>query len=135
MREVYYDSKYPILDYSILFRIFAVTMDKKIYKKRYRIFCEVLKQERKYHKIKQVKLAAALGVEQSCVSKIEKGIRRFEVIKLMEYCDVVGISLTEFMFRVEGRLRTEGLISPKGKEEYLQWVKIYNKYNNIGSVV
>ena len=106
-------------------------MDKKLYKKRYKVFCEVLKNERKFHNISQERLAEELKVKQSWVSKIEKGKRRLDLIKLLEYCDVMGITLTDFVFRMEGKLKGEGLLSKEREKEFLQWFEIYNKYYNI----
>lgn len=104
-------------------------MDKELYHKRWKLFCEVLKIERKHHKISQKSLASKLGTGQSYVSKTETGMRRLNIIELMEYCDAMGFTLTEFVFRMEGRLLAEGLMSSMRKEEYLRWYYIYSKYN------
>ena len=50
------------------------------------------------------------------------------MIELLEYCDAMGLTLTDFVFRMEGRLFAEGLLSPKRKEEYARWLTIYNEY-------
>lgn len=110
-------------------------MDKKLYKKRYSVFCEVLKRERTAHHITQVELARKMSEKQSWISKIELGKRRLELIKLLEYCDKIGITLTDFMFRMEGRLLEEGLLSPGREKEYLKWLSIYNERHNIRSIV
>ena len=70
-------------------------MDKELYKKRWKVFREVLKIERKHNRISQKRLALLLGIEQSYVSKTEIGDRRLDVIELMEYCDAMGLTLTE----------------------------------------
>ena len=44
----------------------------------------------------QKELAKRLGVTQSYISKIEKGLRRIDLFELMEYCEATKISLTEF---------------------------------------
>ena len=69
-----------------------------------------------------------LGIEQSYISKTEIGDRRLDVIELLEYCDAMGLTLTEFVFRMEGRLLAEGLMSPARKKEYLRWMNIYVEY-------
>lgn len=103
-------------------------MNKELYSKRWKLFREVLKMERKLHKITQKRLAMMLGIEQSFISKTEIGDRRLDIIELLEYCDAMGLTLTEFVFRMEGRLLAEGCLSPARKEEYLRWQSIYWEY-------
>lgn len=103
-------------------------MNKELYNKRWKYFREVLRIERKHHKISQKRMALMLGVEQSYISKTEIGDRRLDVIELLEYCDAMGITLTDFVFRMEGRLLAEGLMSPARKKEYLRWMNIYVEY-------
>lgn len=103
-------------------------MDKELYLNRWKIFREVLKMERKKRNVSQESLAKMLGIKQSYISKTEIGDRRLDVIELLEYCDAMGITLTDFVFRMEGRLLADGLLSPKRKEEYARWLSIYNEY-------
>lgn len=112
---------------------FADDMNNILYKKRWKIFREILRMERKSHNFSQESLAKKLGIEQSYISKTEIGDRRLDVIELLEYCDAMGLTLTDFVFRMEGKLLAEGLLSPKRKEEYARWLLIYNKYYNITS--
>ena len=58
-------------------------MDKEQYDKRWKCFREVLRIERKHHKISQKRLAHMLGIEQSYISKTEIGDRRLDVIELI----------------------------------------------------
>ena len=104
-------------------------MNKVLYNKRYEFFREVLMIERVMHKISQKQLAKKLGVNQSYVSKTEIGIRRLDVLELLDYCDAMELTLTDFVFRMEGRLLAEGMLSPKRKKEYLRWLTIYREYN------
>ena len=104
-------------------------MNKELYDKRWKIFREVLRIERKHHKISQKRLALILGIEQSYISKTEIGDRRLDVIELLEYCDAMGLTLTDFVFRMEGRLLAAGLMSPGRKQDYMQWLKIYLEYH------
>lgn len=103
-------------------------MDKELYLNRWKIFREVLKMERKNRNVSQESLAKMLGIKQSYISKTEIGDRRLDVIELLEYCDAMGITLTDFVFRMEGRLLADGLLSPKRKKEYARWLSIYNEY-------
>ena len=103
-------------------------MNKELYNKRWKLFREVLRTERKHHKVSQINLAKKLGIEQSYISKTEIGDRRLDIIELLEYCDAMGLTLTDFVFRMEGRLLAGGLMSPARKEEYLRWYSIYREY-------
>ncbi len=49
----------------------------------------------------QQQLAQRLGKPQSFVSKYEQGERRLDVIELGQICNVVGISLQDFVERLE----------------------------------
>lgn len=104
-------------------------MNKELYNKRWKCFRDVLKKERKYQKISQKVLAKKLCVEQSYISKTEIGDRRIDVIELLELCDMMGLSLTDFVFRMEGRLLAEGLLSPERKKDYSRWMTIYEEYH------
>ncbi|MGD0259361.1 MAG: helix-turn-helix transcriptional regulator [Verrucomicrobiota bacterium] len=50
-------------------------------------------------------LAARLGVPQSFVSKYESGERRLDVLELRLVCQAVGVSLQEFVRRLEKGIR------------------------------
>lgn len=102
----------------------------KVYVRRYKSFCEVITLERKTQKISQEDLASRLGIEQSFVSKSERGERRLDIIELLEYCEAMNISLTDFVFRLEGKLLGEKLLSPKMKQSHLKWLDLYKKYYN-----
>jgi transcriptional regulator with XRE-family HTH domain len=75
--------------------------------KEYRIFCQVLKSFRKGQHFQQEELAKKLKITQSFLSKIERGDRGIDIIELMQYCEAVGISLTEFSARLEYKILTE----------------------------
>lgn len=70
-----------------------------------------------------------LGIEQSYISKTEIGDRRLDVIELLEYCDAMGLTLTDFVFRMEGRLLAQGLLSTERKKDYLRWLAVYVEYH------
>ena len=112
------------------FCIFADGMKEDLYNNRYKSFCKVLKKERKYHHLSQVILAKKLGIPQSFISKTEIGKRRLDIIELLEYCDAMGLTLTDFVFRMEGKLLADGLLSPARKAEYQRWLSIYKEFYN-----
>ena len=53
----------------------------------------------------QLELASRLGIPQSFVSKYESGERRLDVLELRLVCQAVGVSLREFVRRLEKGLR------------------------------
>lgn len=81
-------------------------MDKDYEKKR-KIIGEILKAERLSKVYDQEKLAKILGVNQACISKTEKGARKMDVVQLMEYCNALGITLTELSVKIDNRFWTE----------------------------
>lgn len=102
-------------------------MDKELNDKRWKIFREVLKKEREHHCFTQKYLAKRLGIEQSYISKTEIGDRRLDIIELLAYCEAMGLTLTDFAFRLEGLLKHHGLLSPKSVEKYAKWVAVYKE--------
>lgn len=52
----------------------------------------------------QTDLARRLGQPQSFVSKYESGERRLDVLELRQVCQAIGISLPEFIRRLEEAL-------------------------------
>ena len=54
--------------------------------------------------IHQSELADRLGRPQSFVSKYESGERRLDVIELRQVCNALGLSLLEFIDRLEQEL-------------------------------
>jgi transcriptional regulator with XRE-family HTH domain len=64
----------------------------------------LLKRIRQDKEIRQVELAERLGVPQSFISKYESGDRRLDVLELRQVCDAIGVSLQEFIRRLEESL-------------------------------
>jgi len=65
----------------------------------------LLRQVRLEAGLRQVDVAAKLGVPQSYVSNYESGERRLDILELREVCEVLGITLPVFIKRLEQRLR------------------------------
>lgn len=64
----------------------------------------LLRQVRRDAKLRQVDLAERLGQPQSFVSKYESGERRLDILELRSVCKAVGISLEQFVVKLEARL-------------------------------
>ncbi len=72
-------------------------MTKSVFTDRYRLFLQLLIQERREKGITQVQLAEKLQKPQSYVSKYENGERRLDVIEFLEIADCIGIDAAEFI--------------------------------------
>jgi transcriptional regulator with XRE-family HTH domain len=78
---------------------------KSIYKTKYEIFIDCLKNERLKSKMTQKELSESIGVDQTIVSKIEHCIRRIDVIELMMICKALQIDLNSFLKDVEEKIK------------------------------
>jgi len=104
-------------------------MNKRLYNKRSEIFRITLKFIRKHYGVSQEKLACKLGVSQSYVSKTETDKRKLDVLELLEYCNAIGLTLTEFIFRLEYRLHNEKLLPAERRKDILIWSRLFEEYN------
>jgi transcriptional regulator with XRE-family HTH domain len=64
----------------------------------------LLKDLREKSAIRQVDLANQLDVPQSFVSKYETGIRNLDILELRRICQLMGISLQDFVKKLEESL-------------------------------
>ena len=69
-----------------------------------KIFLVLLKEIRQKKGIRQVELAKQLGVPQSFISKYESGERRLDILELRQICQLIGISLDDFIHKLEENL-------------------------------
>jgi transcriptional regulator with XRE-family HTH domain len=81
-------------------------MEKTIYTREYEIVLQLLKEARESAGITQVQLAKKLKQSQSFVSKIERGDRRIDIVQLRTICGIFGMTLQEFVTRLEKELGT-----------------------------
>jgi transcriptional regulator with XRE-family HTH domain len=64
----------------------------------------LLRQIRLDAKLRQVDLAKRLGQPQSFVSKYESGGRRLDILELRSLCKAAGITLEQFVAKLEQNL-------------------------------
>jgi transcriptional regulator with XRE-family HTH domain len=79
-------------------------MRKSIYSPEHDTFRSLLRQLRLGAGLQQRELSEQLGKPQSFVSRYESGQRRLDLLELRQICQVIGISLTEFVERFERSL-------------------------------
>ena len=53
----------------------------------------------------QVQLAERLKVHQTEISRVERGIRRVDVLELHDFLEALGVPLLEFVIELEERLQ------------------------------
>lgn len=71
---------------------------------RRRLVGTVLRDLRLEVRLRQADVAHHLGAPQSVVSKIESGERTADAVEIYEICAALGISMTDFVRRLEKRL-------------------------------
>jgi len=64
----------------------------------------LLREIRQESGIRQVDMAKQLDVPQSFVSKYESGTRRLDILELRRICQIMGISLQDFIKKLEESL-------------------------------
>jgi transcriptional regulator with XRE-family HTH domain len=72
-------------------------MPKSFFTKRYAIFREQLQQARIHAGLSQEQLAKTMGWDQTYVSKIERGVRRVDIVELIGICEVLGLDASAFV--------------------------------------
>ena len=79
-------------------------MNKTLYSEQQQLFLTQLKEVRQQSKLSQIELAARLGMQQSDVSKCERGVRRLDVIELRSWIEALGLSFAAFTAELDARL-------------------------------
>jgi transcriptional regulator with XRE-family HTH domain len=80
-------------------------MKKRIYIAQRGRLVSLLREMRMEAGLTQVDLAARIEKDQAYVSRYESGQRRLDVLEVREICQVVGVTLEEFVKRLEGALK------------------------------
>ena len=81
-------------------------MEKSIYSREYAVVLRLLREARQEAGLTQTALAKKLKQTQSFVTKVERGDRRLDIIQLRTICQTFGLTLAEFVSRLERALRS-----------------------------
>ena len=73
-------------------------------RKQQKALLDLLRQIRVDAGLRQVDLAKVLKLPQSVVSKYESGERRLDILELRQVCEAVGLTLKEFVAKLERTL-------------------------------
>jgi transcriptional regulator with XRE-family HTH domain len=68
--------------------------------KKRRTFSALVRELRKASELTQVEVAARLGTDQSTYSKIEKGVRRMDVVEFQAWADIVGVDPADVLLKL-----------------------------------
>lgn len=77
-------------------------MTKSVFTDRYKLFLNLLVQERKDRGITQVSLAKRLNKPQSYVSKYENGERRLDVVEFLDIAACLELDAAAFIQKLTG---------------------------------
>jgi transcriptional regulator with XRE-family HTH domain len=73
---------------------------KSVFTPRYARFRRLLVAARKEAGLTQQSLADELGWTQTDVSKVERGVRRLDLIEFLAFAQVIGIDVSDFIRRL-----------------------------------
>ena len=79
----------------------APAVEKSIYSSDQQVLCRLLRRLRTEAGLRQVDVAAALAVNQTFVSKYEKGERRLDLVELRLVCSALNTDLPTFVAAFE----------------------------------
>lgn len=85
-------------------------MSKELYNRRRKQIGFLLQHERKCQHLEQEVVAQKMDVRQEDISKIESGTRRIDILKLIDYAEVLGFSITEVAWKIDMYLSTLRLL-------------------------
>lgn len=87
-------------------------MNEELYKERRKEIGLLLQHERKCQKLEQEDVARKLGDRQEFISKIEAGIRRIDILELIDYAEALNFSITVIAWKIETYLSALSLLPP-----------------------
>lgn len=79
-------------------------MHKSLYTRGNKTFLLLLTELRTASGMTQKELARRLKEEQSWISKVERGVRRLDLVELTLWCRALGVPLSNFVAEYERRL-------------------------------
>lgn len=77
----------------------GVQVPKSVFSGDYQAFLRMLVEARKATGMRQHELAAALDIDQGTISKIERGVRRIDLVEFVAVAEALGIDPLDFVGR------------------------------------
>jgi len=81
------------------------------------VFTELLRSTRTDMGISQTELGGLLGILQSDVSKVERGVRRLDVVELRTWLAALSVPLLEFVGRLDTELTSRESLNKTWKRQ------------------
>jgi transcriptional regulator with XRE-family HTH domain len=94
-------------------------MNKTLYSEQQKVFLEALRSAREQAKLTQTEVALRLNVQQSDISKCERGVRRLDVVELRAWIQALGQGFPEFVTNLEQKLAAGDLLRSGGRSRHL----------------
>jgi len=79
-------------------------MQKTLHSSQHQILLSLLRQARADRAVTQEELSARIGMSQSDISKVERGVRRLDVLELRVWLKGLEMSLAAFVTELDARL-------------------------------
>ena len=88
-------------------------MLKTLHTSQNEVFLLLLRRSRQGKRLRQTDLAVRIGRGQSMVSKIERGVRRLDVIELRAWLTALEVDFLAFMAELSRNLDTVPTVDPR----------------------
>jgi len=86
-------------------------MPKSLHSAQNNVFLDLLKSARIDQGVTQVQLAKALQRQQTDISKVERGVRRLDVVELQAWLTALNYSFPKFSIELDRRIAAISLLS------------------------
>jgi transcriptional regulator with XRE-family HTH domain len=88
-------------------------MLKSLHTQSNQVFLAMLRRRRQALHLRQADVAQLLGRGQSTVSKIERGVRRLDIIELRAWLAALEVDFLDFMGELDRRLESQLAVDPR----------------------
>lgn len=102
-------------------------MLKTIYSPDQKTFCDLLREQREAAGISQVEMGQRVGLEQTHVSRIERGTRRLDVLELRFWLECLDVDMGDFIDALEDRLNAPAVAKPGRLQRHSRVKKLQRK--------
>ena len=91
-------------------------MEKSLHSTQQQVLLALLRRVRSDKLLTQLELAERIGMSQSDISKVERGVRRLDVLELRLWVKGLGLSFSEFIASLESDLDAAELVRQQGRK-------------------
>jgi transcriptional regulator with XRE-family HTH domain len=90
-------------------------MQKSLHSTQQQVLLALLRRVRFDRLLTQHELAERIGMSQSDISKVERGVRRLDVVELRAWVMGLGLSLGDFISELEAEIHAAELVHQQGR--------------------